>query len=198
MFTSIRGAFYHFFSESLYIFGGILLPSTSWIKVLALLKKKVFFLLEIPLLAKEYDLEDLSQVYLCNFVQTDRDMWKRCTLQRIGKNVKSSYIDLVPDFIIFQCGINDLLYGHSPKKILKDQHELEAKIEAKFPNSIIYFLPIHPLILNEELTDDLPNISSALVNIWNGFEKSFLEKDGIHLNANGHTFSFPKLINWVG
>lgn len=112
----------------------------------------------------------------------------------IAKNVKTSRINYQPDIIIFQSGINDLINGHHREKIRKEQLKLETEIQEKFPKSVAYFLPIHPLNLNQELTKDSPSIHSVLANIWNGFEKSFLEKDGIHLNAKGHTFLSQKLL----
>ena len=112
----------------------------------------------------------------------------------IAKNVKTSDINYEPDYIIFQSGINDFLKGHPHKKTLTEQRDLETEIKKKFPGSIAYFLPIHPLSLNQQQTKDLPNIPSVLANVWNGFEKSFLEKDGIHLNAKGHTFLTKNLL----
>ena len=112
----------------------------------------------------------------------------------IAKNVKISHINYQPDFIIFQSGINDLINVFHGEKIRKDQLKLKTEIQEKFPESIAYFLPIHPLNLNQKLTKDLPNIPSVLANVWNGFEKSLLEKDGIHLNAKGHTFLTKNLL----
>ena len=91
----------------------------------------------------------------------------------IAKNVKTSRINYQPDIIIFQSGINDLVNGHHREKIRKEQLKLETEIQEKFPESIAYFLPIHPLNLNQKLTKDLPSIPSVLANVWSGFEKSF-------------------------
>ena len=112
----------------------------------------------------------------------------------IANNVKNSLINYEPDYIIFQSGINDLLERHPHETILTGQRDLETEIKKKFPESIAYFLPIHPLSLNHQLTKDLPNISSVIANVWNGFERSFLEQDGIHLNARGHTFLSENLL----
>ena len=100
-------------------------------------------------------------------------------------------IPLVPNIIIAQSGINDLLNGSTQDQVLRSQEMLFEKLATKFPRSRVCFLPIHPLKLaNGEILELSPSTRVSLPIWWNdisSFVQDSLLADGVHLSDHGHT-----------
>ena len=111
--------------------------------------------------------------------------------QKISSMVDNYSSVLVPQLIIAQSGINDLLDGRTEQETMESQVRLIDRIKNRYPNTQVWFLPIHPIQHNNKILE--PRIGSAqhsLEKWWEDpliFTKDHLLEDGIHLNARGHT-----------
>ena len=98
---------------------------------------------------------------------------------------------LAPRLIIAQSGINDLLDGRTEQETMVSQLGLINRIQNRYPNTPVWFIPIHPTRQNRKIL--VPPTASAqhcLEKWWEDplkFTNDYLLKDGIHLNARGHT-----------
>ena len=124
---------------------------------------------------------------------------KGATTEKIIKLVQSMEILERPDLIIAQCGINDILTGLSEEDTKLNQKNLITSITNHFPNSELFFFPIHPILNKGELLlikgEAFPSTSSSMWNEVLCFENKYLVADGIHLNAKGHTLLATKIMN---
>lgn len=113
------------------------------------------------------------------------------TTQEIMAIVDSYDAQIIPEMIIVQAGINDLMEGISPTVTSSNLDHLARKLNQKYVLSSILFLPIHPLDPNRKLKESQITSSGNHLSPWwsdeSEFSKSFLVKDGIHLNARGNT-----------
>ena len=113
------------------------------------------------------------------------------TSQKISSMVDNYSPALAPQLIIAQSGINDLLYGRTEQETMQSQVRLIDRIKNRYPNTPVWFLPIHPIHYNGKIHE--PLTTSAQQNLekwWKDhlvFTKDYLLEDGIHLNARGHT-----------
>ena len=111
--------------------------------------------------------------------------------QKISSMIDNYSSALAPQLIIAQSGINDLLEGRTEQETMELQSWLINRIKIRYPNTPVWFLPIHPIHHNNKILE--PRIASAQHSLekWWGdpliFTKDYLLKDGIHLNARGHT-----------
>lgn len=105
--------------------------------------------------------------------------------------VELANIPLDPSIIIAQSGINDLLNGGSQDEVFRSQAVLFEKLVTKFPRSKVYFLPIHPLKLENGTISEFPSLAPANFPVWwedtQSFEQNSLLADGVHLSAHGHS-----------
>lgn len=111
--------------------------------------------------------------------------------QKISSMVDNYSSISAPRLIIAQSGINDLLEGRTEQETMELQSWLINRIKIRYPNTPVWFLPIHPIHHNNKILE--PRIASAqhsLEKWWTDpliFTKDYLLEDGIHLNARGHT-----------
>jgi lysophospholipase L1-like esterase len=111
--------------------------------------------------------------------------------QQISSMVDNYSQTAAPRLIIAQSGINDLLEGRTEQETMKSQVGLINRIKNRYPNTPVWFLPIHPISHNNKILE--PRIASAqhsLERWWKDpliFTKNHLLDDGVHLNARGHT-----------
>jgi lysophospholipase L1-like esterase len=111
--------------------------------------------------------------------------------QKISSMIDNYSSALAPQLIIAQSGINDLLEDRTEQETMELQISLINRIKNRYPNTPVWFLPIHPIHHNNKILE--PRIASAQHSLekWWGdpliFTKDYLLKDGIHLNARGHT-----------
>lgn len=111
--------------------------------------------------------------------------------QKISSMVDNYSPISAPQLIIAQSGINDLLEDRTEQEIMESQVRLINHIKIRYPNTPVWFLPIHPIRHNDKILE--PRIASAqhsLEKWWKDhlvFTKDYLLEDGIHLNARGHT-----------
>ncbi|MDE0577838.1 MAG: SGNH/GDSL hydrolase family protein [Opitutales bacterium] len=111
--------------------------------------------------------------------------------QKISSMVDNYSSISAPRLIIAQSGINDLLEGRTEQETMELQSWLINRIKIRYPNTPVWFLPIHPIHHRNKILE--PRIASAqhsLEKWWTDpliFTKDYLLKDGIHLNARGHT-----------
>ena len=124
---------------------------------------------------------------------------KGASTDKIVDLLNSSDIEIHPDLIIAQAGINDLLEGVSWEITQTYQEKLISKIKDKYPDAYLLFLPIHPIIKNGVL---LQNIGTAFptnsLPMWDkdmGFSAKYLVSDGIHLNAEGNSILAERIID---
>ena len=98
---------------------------------------------------------------------------------------------LAPSLIIAQSGINDLLDGRTEQETMELQVSLINRIQNRFPNTPIWFLPIHPIKQNNKIIESPIVFARQRLGKWwrdpLTFAKDHLLEDGIHLNARGHT-----------
>jgi lysophospholipase L1-like esterase len=97
-----------------------------------------------------------------------------------------------PRLIIAQSGINDLLEGRTEQETIKSQVGLINRIKNRYPNTPVWFLPIHPIHHNNKILEPrrIASAQHSLEKWWGDplkFTKDYLLEDGIHLNARGHT-----------
>ena len=111
--------------------------------------------------------------------------------QAISSLVDNYSPALAPQLIIAQSGINDLLENRTEQETMELQVLLISRIKNRYPNTPVWFLPIHPIYHNNKILE--PTITPAQDSLgkWWGdpilFSKNRLLEDGIHLNARGHT-----------
>jgi lysophospholipase L1-like esterase len=65
-------------------------------------------------------------------------------------------------------------------------------IRSTFPSAIVLFIPIHPFFKEKNffIPSHRPSTKIQLYSWWENpkkFAQDYLVKDGIHLNAKGHT-----------
>jgi hypothetical protein len=113
------------------------------------------------------------------------------TSQKISSMVDNYSPVLVPQLIIAQSGINDLLDGRTEQETMQLQVSLINRVKNRYPNTPVWFLPIHPIRHNNKILE--PRIASAQQSLekwWKDplvFTQKHLLEDGVHLNARGHT-----------
>ena len=124
---------------------------------------------------------------------------KGASTEKIIDLLNSSEIEIHPDLIIAQSGINDLLDGGSVEISQLSQEKLISKIKDHYPKAQLLFLPIHPIIKNGKL---LQNIGTAFplysLQMWvkdMDFVAKYLVSDGIHLNAKGNSLLTERIID---
>ena len=97
----------------------------------------------------------------------------------------------IPDLVIAQSGINDLIEGLTEEETLDAQDNLLNKIRSKYANANVIFLPIHPFFKEEKfISPTLSSSENSFSNCWKNatsFQQNYLMMDGIHLNARGHS-----------
>ncbi|MAH25421.1 MAG: hypothetical protein CMI19_00455 [Opitutae bacterium] len=105
--------------------------------------------------------------------------------------VELANIPLEPNIIIAQSGINDLLNGDPQDEVFRSQAVLFEKLVTKFPRSKVYFLPIHPLKLENGTISEFTSLAPANFPAWwedqSSFAQDSLVADGVHLSPDGHT-----------
>lgn len=105
--------------------------------------------------------------------------------------LENASLPLNPAFIIAQSGINDFLNGGSEDQVFRSQEMLFEKLGTKFPRSKIYFLPIHPLKLENGTISEPSSLTPANFPAWwedySSFAQNSLVADGVHLSAHGHS-----------
>ncbi|MBT5716862.1 MAG: SGNH/GDSL hydrolase family protein [Opitutae bacterium] len=97
-----------------------------------------------------------------------------------------------PSHIIAQSGINDLINGLTEEETKNAQNKLMENIRSTFPTAIVIFIPIHPFFKEKKIfiPSYRPSSNIQLYSWWENpkkFAQDYLVKDGIHLNAKGHT-----------
>jgi lysophospholipase L1-like esterase len=111
---------------------------------------------------------------------------KGATSEEIIQLFNSQMLDSIPDRVVVQAGINDLLGGSTVDQTIDAQQKLLSAISNRFPDSKVFFFPIHPIhYLEKNLAIPVDN-ESFWTNETN-FTEKFLVTDGVHLNAKGHT-----------
>ena len=78
---------------------------------------------------------------------------KGATTEEIIQLFNSESIDPIPDMIVVQAGINDLLGGSTATQTIDAQEKLLSAISKRFPDSRVFFLPIHPIIHQDDRLD---------------------------------------------
>ena len=112
--------------------------------------------------------------------------------QTISSMVDNYSSVLVPQLIIAQSGINDLLEDRTEQETMELQVSLIGRIKNRYPNTPVWFLPIHPIHHNNKILEPrrIASAQHSLEKWWGDplkFTKDYLLEDGIHLNARGHT-----------
>ena len=125
-------------------------------------------------------------------VETETIYAKGATSVQIISLVESNTLNFRPDYIIAQSGINDLVSGVSEKETKNAQNKLLKSIRSTFPSAIVLFIPIHPFFKEKNffIPSHRPPSKIQLFSWWENpkkFAQDYLVKDGIHLNAKGHT-----------
>ena len=117
---------------------------------------------------------------------------KGATSLEILRLLDSNSTTYIPDLVIAQSGINDLIEGLTEEETLDAQDNLLNKIRSKYANANVIFLPIHPFFKEEKfISPTLSSSENSFSNCWKNatsFQQNYLMMDGIHLNARGHTF----------
>ena len=124
--------------------------------------------------------------------ETESICAKGATSVQIISLVESNTLNFRPDYIIAQSGINDLISGVSEKETKNAQNKLLESIRSTFPSAIILFIPIHPFFKEKNffIPSNRQPTKIHLYSWWENpkkFAQYYLVKDGIHLNAKGHT-----------
>ena len=125
-------------------------------------------------------------------VETETLYAKGATSVQIISLVESNTLNFRPDYIIAQSGINDLVSGVSEKETKNAQNKLLKSIRSTFPSAIVLFIPIHPFFKEKIffIPSNRPSTKIQLYSWWENskkFAQDYLVKEGIHLNATGHT-----------
>lgn len=121
---------------------------------------------------------------------------KGATSEEIIKLFNSQSIDPIPDTVVVQAGINDLLGGSTATQTVEVQQKLLSAISNRFPNSRVFFLPIHPILYQDNELEIPLDIKLFWPQEFN-FAEKFLTADGIHLNAKGHTLLAKAILNQI-
>jgi lysophospholipase L1-like esterase len=111
---------------------------------------------------------------------------KGATAEEIIKLFNSESINPIPDTVVVQAGINDLLEGFTVDQTVDAQQKLLSSISNKFPDSKVFFFPIHPILYLEKSLE-IPEVMNSFWTQETNFAEKFLVTDGVHLNAKGHT-----------
>ena len=119
---------------------------------------------------------------------------KGATSEEIIKLFNSQSIDPIPDTVVVQAGINDLLGGSSAAQTIDAQEKLLSAISKRFPDSKVFFLPIHPILYQGNSLEIPMDIKSFWTRESN-FTEKFLTADGVHLNSKGHTLLAEAILN---
>ena len=82
--------------------------------------------------------------------------------------------------------------GVSEKETKNAQNKLLESIHSTFPSANVLFFPIHPFFKEKNffIPSNRPSTKIQLYSSWENpkkFAQDYLVKDGIHLNAQGHT-----------
>ena len=118
---------------------------------------------------------------------------KGATAKEILELFNLQSLDRIPDTIVVQAGINDLLGGSTADQIIDAQQKLLSAISNRFPDSRVFFLPIHPILYQDNVLEIPVDIKSFWTRESN-FAEKFLTTDGVHLNAKGHTLLAVNII----
>ena len=118
---------------------------------------------------------------------------KGATAEEMIKLFNSELIERIPDMVVVQAGINDLLGGSTVAQTIDTQQKLLSAISNRFPDSRVFFLPIHPILYQDSRLEIPVNIKSFWTRESN-FAEKFLTADGVHLNAKGHTLLAENII----
>jgi hypothetical protein len=118
---------------------------------------------------------------------------KGATAEEIIKLFNSELIERIPDMVVVQAGINDLLGGSTVAQTIDTQQKLLSAISNRFPDSRVFFLPIHPILYQDNRLEIPVDIKSFWTRESN-FAEKFLTADGVHLNAKGHTLLAENII----
>lgn len=121
---------------------------------------------------------------------------KGATTEEIIELFNSQMLDLIPDTVVVQAGINDLFGGFTIDQTINAQQKLLSAISNRFPDSRILFLPIHPILYQENILE-IPQVMNSFWTRETNFEKKFLTADGVHLNAKGHTLLAKAIVNQI-
>lgn len=124
--------------------------------------------------------------------QSETIFAKGATSEQIISLVESNTHNFQPDYIIAQSGINDLISGLSESETSKSQNKLLDSIRSTFPSSIVLFIHVHPFFIEKHYFTPSKTYTLKTDGIlwWgepNNFAENYLNQDGIHLNAKGHT-----------
>ena len=114
------------------------------------------------------------------------------SVQIISLVESNTSLNFRPDYIIAQSGINDLMKNVSVKETKNTQNKLLESVRSTFPSAIVLFIPIHPFFKGKNffIPSNPPPSKTQLYSWWENpkkFAQDYLVKDGIHLNAKGHT-----------
>ena len=121
---------------------------------------------------------------------------KGAKVQGILELFNTHLVDPIPDTVVVQAGINDLVSGFTATQTIDAQQKLLSAISNRFPDSRILFLPIHPIIYQDNRVE-IPEIMNSFWSRETNFAEKFLTKDGIHLNAKGHTLLAKAILNQI-
>ena len=124
---------------------------------------------------------------------------KGASTEKIVDLLNYSEIEIHPDLIIAQSGINDLFNGDSLETSQISQEKLISKIKDRYPKAQLLFLPIHPIVKNGKLLQKIgtafPSYSSSMWDKDLNFIEKYLVSDGIHLNAKGNSLLAKRIID---
>jgi lysophospholipase L1-like esterase len=118
---------------------------------------------------------------------------KGATAEEIIQLFNSESINPIPDMVVVQAGINDLLGGSTAAQTIDAQEKLLSVISKRFSDSKVFFLPIHPILYQGNSLEIPMDIKSFWTRESN-FAEKFLTADGVHLNAKGHTLLAANII----
>ncbi len=121
---------------------------------------------------------------------------KGASIKQIIELFDSQFIKSVPDLVLVQGGINDLLSGLTTLQIEEAQNDLVNTVSKRFPNSKILFIPIHPVFYKDNSLD-IPKDLKSFWTLEANFADKFLTGDGIHLNAKGHTLLVANILKFL-
>ena len=121
---------------------------------------------------------------------------KGATAEEIIKLFNSESINPIPDTVVVQAGINDLLGGSTAAQTIDAQKKLLSAISKRFFDSKVFFLPIHPII-HQDNRLDVPEVINSFWPRESNFAEKFLTADGVHLNAKGHTLLAEAILNQI-
>jgi lysophospholipase L1-like esterase len=123
------------------------------------------------------------------------------TSVEIVRLLKNASLPLDPTIIIAQSGINDLLNGSTQDQVFHSQKILFEKLVTKFPRSKVYFLPIHPLKLENGSILELSSFAPTTLPAWwqdtQFFASDSLLADGVHLSARGHSHLAKVIVHQI-